>query len=275
MSCEYHSRLDHIARYVREELNEDEQEKFEEHYLGCDACLQSLKFVQKTAVTMQHYGASIFAPQPIRHFVLSDNWVGAIKTWWDDLPISAQWKSAAPAFAMYLLLIGALSLGYHFSSKIKGHSLPHESDATLSGGTNTGFSLQHLPWTIAKESAGDTALFNRLTAIQANYQKQQYALAADRLVEVVRDFPGSNDARLFLGINQLHNDQTPEASANLNEVLKSNPDDDAALWYLAQSYVKESRLVEARQPLGGLVKQKNSFYYPKAVALLDKIKKLQ
>jgi len=273
MFCTYHNRLDYIADYVRGELADDEQEKFEIHYLACDECLDAVRFMEKTSLTMRHYGSRIFAAIP------QTNWLDHLKNWWEELPLSQQWKTAIPALATYLLFVGIISAGYYwFNSGMKISQHPSHQDR--SGGmvqdTSNGplVEVQHFNWTQPAADITEPALLNRLAEIQPIYQAHDYQLAADRLTQVVQDFPQSLEARLFLGISQLHLKHSTAAVQNLEKALQIRPEYAPAQWYVTQGYLIQNRFVEARQQLAALMKQQDPHFRKSAEQCLKKLNKL-
>jgi predicted negative regulator of RcsB-dependent stress response len=272
MSCTYQNRLDYIADYVRGALPELEQETFEAHYLGCDECLANIRVMEKTVFAMRRYGASIFAPQI--------TWSDRLKIWWEELPLSQQWKSAIPAFATYLVIIGALSTGYWWlKSSLPAGGFGHKESGEIA--TNVGnkslTELKHFDWTQLTPNAAEPELVNRLAEIQPIYQEKKYPQAAEQLTEVVEKFPHSIEARLFLGISQLflNHQNTRNAIQNLETIIQAHPDHAPARWYLAKGYIKENRFDEARQQLTALKKQNHYSFGPQAEQLLAKLNHLK
>ncbi len=270
MSCAYQNRLDHIADYVRGALPESEQETFEAHYLGCDECLANIRVMERTVFAMRRYGASIFAP-PI-------TWSDRLKIWWEELPLSQQWRSAIPALATYVLIIGVLSTGYWWlKSSLPAGGFGHkESGEIATNAANKSLAeLKHYDWTQPAPNITDPELVNRLAEIQPIYQKKNYPLAVERLTAVVQDFPQSLEARLFLGISQLflNHQNTRNAIQNLETIIQANPDHAPARWYLAKGYIKENRFDAARQQLAALKKQNDLAFGPQAEQLLAKLNK--
>jgi tetratricopeptide (TPR) repeat protein len=276
MSCAYQNRLDYIADYVRGGLTEDEQETFEAHYLGCDECFSAVRFAEKTSLVMRHYGARLFAPPKIFAPSSPTNWLHHVNTWWKNLPISQQWKTAIPAFATYVLLVGILSGGYFWlKSGMEDGDSPFTPYYERSGGlvNETGaVDVRPLDWAMS-EAAADTALVNRLITIRTFYQARDYRAVVDRLTRVTSEFPQSPEIHLIIGISQFHLNQTSEAIKNLEKVLQAYPDLASAQWYLTQSLLREHRFVEARQQLAALMKQHDPHYTKLAAQCLEKLNK--
>ncbi|MDZ7361717.1 MAG: tetratricopeptide repeat protein [candidate division KSB1 bacterium] len=271
MSCAYHNRLDYIADYVRDELPDDEQEKFETHYLACDKCLEAVRFMEKTSLAMRHYGSRIFAPIP------QTSWLDRLKIWWGELPLSQQWKDAIPAFATYLLFVGIMSVGYYlFNYGIMSDSSSHQdrSGGMMQDASNVAlYEVQHFNWDQPPANTTEPALLNSLAEIQPIYQAHDYKLAAARLTQVVQDFPHSLEAHLFLGISQLRLKQASDAIQNLEKALQIRPDYAPAQWYLSQGYLMQDRFVEARQQLAALMKQQDPHFKKLAERSLQKLNK--
>jgi len=272
MLCTYQNRLDYIADYVRGALPETEQETFEAHFLGCDECLANIRLLEKTTFTMRHYGASIFAP-PI-------TWSDRLKIWWEELPLSPQWKSAIPALATYLLIIGILSTGYAWlkpNLPIGGFGHTESGEITTSSKNLALVDLQHYDWAQPTPTTAPPELLNQLTEAQRFYQEHDYRSAASRLAPLVEQFPQSLEARLYLGLSQLLPNYTHTALAikNLEILIQSHPDQAAARWYLTQGYINKNRFDAARQQLTALKKQGDPFFGPQAENLLAKLNNLK
>jgi hypothetical protein len=272
MSCTYHNRLDYIADYVRDQLPDDEQEKFEIHYLACDECLDAVRFMEKTSLAMRHYGSRIFAPIP------QTRWLDHLKTWWNELPLSQQWKEAIPAFATYLLFVGIMSVGYYWfksGMKMSQHPLHQDRSGGMVQDASTGplVEVQHFNWTQPPANTTAPALLNSLAEIQPIYQAHDYQLAAERLTQVIQEFPQSFEAHLFLGISQLHLKHAAAGIQNLEKALQIRPEYAPAQWYLSQGYLMQDRFVEARQQLAALRKQQDPHFRELAERSLQKLNK--
>lgn len=271
MLCTYQNRLDDIADYVRGTLPETEKEMFEAHYVGCNACLDNLRMMEKTAFAMRHYGRTIFAGGA------KSTWPERLKTWWEELPLSPQWKSAIPALATYMVIIGILSTGYAW---LKPHvplgswGLTESSEITTSPANLALVDLQPYEWAPIVPNAAAPEMNNQLAEARRFYQNGDYAAAANRLTPLVKQFPESVEARLYLSISQLflNHTNTSLAIKNLEILIKSHPDHAAARWYLAQGYIKKNRIDTARQQLTALKKQGDPLFSPQVEELLKKLK---
>jgi tetratricopeptide (TPR) repeat protein len=278
MSCAYQNRLDFIADYVRGGLTEDEQEGFEAHYLGCEECFNTVRSVEKTALVFRHYGARLFAPSKALVPPSPTNWLHHVSTWWTNPPLSPRWRHAIPAIAAYAMVVVILSGGYIWlKSKLQNGDQSMMPHYERSGGLLTeseAVDLRPLEWALSRaRAAADTALANRLANIRPLYQVQDYRAVADRLTYVSPEFPRSPEIQLIYGISQLHLNQASEASKNLEKVLQAYPDLASAQWYLAQSFFRENRFVDARQQLAALMKQQDPHYTKLAAESLEKLNK--
>ncbi|MCG3121189.1 MAG: hypothetical protein ALAOOOJD_04189 [bacterium] len=276
MSCAYHDRLAHIADYVRGELPESEQENFEIHYLACDECLKAVRFLEKTAFTIHHYGADIFATAQAP---AKTKWLDHLNTWWEDIPLSQQWKAAIPAFATYVVVVCMLALGYSWvdeNLKLSAPSLNEKSSKFMPEVLDDSLvEWQHYDWQQPVTATDDTALYNRLVNVRTIYQARRYHLAADQLAVIVQDHPQADAARLFLGISQFHLRHPTAAIQNLEQVLQSSlelsPEHSAARWHLAQCYLLQSKFDAARQQLTALVKTNDAQFSALAKASMGKL----
>jgi tetratricopeptide (TPR) repeat protein len=288
MSCHYEkTRLDLAIDYVRGDLPEDKQDRFEAHYLECEECFSAVRFAEKTAVTMHHYGASIFAPAPAfkpasaKLLAAKPDWLTKLQDEWEDIrrAFSTQWKTAVPALATYVLLIAALGWGYHLltsSSQLAHQNAGLDSPGAMvpesSAGQGSGLAQsQPLAWLISNETKANAALYARLEAVQPLYEYHNYFSAAEKLAEIVKDFPEAIEGYLYLGVIQVRENQPAEAIKNLGKVLELNPQHPAAQWYLAQGHLMQGDLAEAQSLLAALADRHDSQYGKPAAALLQRI----
>jgi hypothetical protein len=281
MSCPYEDRLDIVADYVRGDLPENEQEAFEIHYVGCEECYRTLRFVEKAAHTIYHYGNSIFAPKAaVKKFAWSESFQ-KLKTAFIEFSIPEQWKSAAEALAAYALIVAVLSVAFHWikpgaQEKTPATYVERESIFGPQRSTNklgTLPPLQPLNWMTMAAPTENAELFTRLDSIRPIYQKGDYQLAAKYLDLLAKNYPQSVEIHLYLGISQLLAHQPTAAVQNLEKVLQANPDHSPAQWYLAHGYLGQRRRTEAQNLLTTLVKKQDPEYSRSAEALLKKIQK--
>jgi hypothetical protein len=233
---------------------------------------------------MHHFGATVFAPasaNSTRAFIPL-GWPEKVKNWWNDFVSSIEWKTAAPSFAAYALLVAVLSIGYYwiFSNPEMAHKLPGHMDrpsAMLPESRQIAdlTRLQPPDWSIAETMQTNPELFNRLIEVQPLYKNYNHFLAAEKLAEIVNDYPESIEANFYLGISQLRIAQPVEAIASFHNVLGLNPEHEAAQWYLAQGYLMESNVAEAQNWLTVLADKHNSQYGQSAIQLLKAIDKIQ
>jgi tetratricopeptide (TPR) repeat protein len=281
MSCQFKkTSLDYAAKYVRGDLPEAEQEIFEAHYLGCEECFSAVRFAEKVSVTMQHYGASIFAPAPARPVLAKPDWLMKLKTELEDLyfAFSREWRTAVPALATYVLLAVALGFGYYkltSSSQLAHEQAFHieQPSAMLPAGQTGLAQLQPLAWSISEATEANKPLSERLATAKVLYQNHNYFLAAERLAEVAKDFPESIEVHLYLGISQLRAGQPTEGIESLRRVLVLSPNYAAAQWYIAQAYLVQGDSVAAQSWLAQLADQHDPQYGQSAQMLLKKIAK--
>jgi tetratricopeptide (TPR) repeat protein len=284
--CRYQQkRFDYAANYIRGELTEVEAEAFEAHYLTCEECFSAIRFVEKTAVTMNHFGASIFAPASANsaHAFAPLGWPEKVKNWWNDFVSSIEWKTAAPSFAVYVLLVAALSIGYYWifsSPPMAYHKLPSHVDrpsAMLPEPSKIADlpQLQPLAWSISEATKANAMLFPRLNEVQPLYENYNHFLAAERLAKLSTISRNQLRRTLYLGVSQLRLTQPAEAIASFRKVLELNPEHAAARWYLAQGYLMQNNVTEAQSLLATLAKNQDSQYGQPAVQLLKDIDKIQ
>lgn len=276
MSCAYRNRLDFIADYVQGGLTDNEKETFEAHYLGCDECLNTVRFVEKASFVMRHHGARVFAASKASAPSTPTIWLHHLNTWWRSLPISQRWKDTIPALATYALVVVVMSGGYFLlKSMIQNGVQPMIPHHEHSGGLITeagAVDMRPLEWAISS-AAADTALANRLAILRPLYQAQDYRAVANRLTHMSPQFPQSPELQLIFGISRFHLNQAPEAIKNLENVLQAYPDLAPAQWYLAQCFLREHRSADARQQLAALMKQQDPHYTKLAAQSLEKLSK--
>ncbi|MDZ7343535.1 MAG: tetratricopeptide repeat protein [candidate division KSB1 bacterium] len=277
MSCPYEDRLGYIASYVQGNLSESEQEIFEMHYIGCDACLRTLRFVERTTIAIHHSGESIFTPTTRAPKTAWSGGLQELKMKVREFFASEQWKRAVPAFAS-LLLIAAMSAGYYWLRSNASTRMDWES-ALVHPSSTTSIAklaqLQHLAWPTTEIATDKFALQAKLAEVRPVYQTQKdYLTAADRLTQIAKDFPEVVEVHLYLGVSQLFANRTLEAIRSLRQTLELNPQRAEAQWYLAQAYLLQAQPEQAKAALISLSGKPNSRYAKQAAALLEKLNKL-
>jgi tetratricopeptide (TPR) repeat protein len=279
MSCQYKkTRFDLAAKYLQGVLPEADQEAFEAHYLVCEECFSAVRFAEKVAVTMHHYGASIFAPAPARLVATKPVWLVKLKSEVEDIyfAFSREWRTAVPALAAYVLLAVALGFGYYklnSSSQLAHEQIHHieRPSAMLPTGQTGLAQLQPLAWSISEATKAHKPLSEKLATAEVLYRNYNYFLAARELAEIANAFPESFETHLYLGISQLRSGQPAEGINSLRRVLELNPNHAAAQWYIAQAYLVQGDSVAAQSWLIMLAEQRDPKYGQGAQTLLKKI----
>lgn len=278
MSCKFkNTSFDHAARYVRGDLPEADLETFEAHYLMCEECFSAVRFAEKVAVTMHHYGASIFAPAPAKPVAAKPEWLVKLKDEWEDLyfAFAREWRTAVPALAAYVLLAVVLGAGYYkLNSNTQEQTSPLGRSSAMLPTSKTGLGqLQPLAWSISDAAAANKPLSRKLDAAKALYQNHNYFLAAKMLAEIANEFPESVETHLYLGISQVRTGHLTEGMVSLRRALELNPQYGAAQWYLAQVYLVQGDSITAQSWLTQLADQRDPKYGQGAYMLLQKIAK--
>lgn len=60
MKCDLINRESLISKYLMNELSEDENLKFEEHYFKCEECFNELKAAEETLNLIKDEGSTLF-----------------------------------------------------------------------------------------------------------------------------------------------------------------------------------------------------------------------
>ncbi len=278
MSCIYHDRLEVIAAYARHELSEQEQEKFEAHYLGCEDCSREILLMEKTQLAMNHYGAAIFARAPKSLFSLSLTealqktryWLGNVAATW----LQESW----PALAGYALLVITLGLGYAWLSRQEANSsTPNTTDASTS--LTTSSPAIKAPATLTPP-AWPEALYAKLAqksspaewqAARTSYIREDYKRAAGRLEQLLQKNPEAKRLQLFLGVSLLRIGEFSAASLQLEDFIAQHPEDLAAYWFLSEAYLAQNVPDKAEPLLRMLSSSHDSLYIKLASQRLDSL----
>lgn len=229
MSCTYRDRNETILAYVRQELNAQTQEVFEEHYFACEECASDVLFYEKSLLVMQGQGGIVFARPKQRRVEL----LTTVQLFLNRLAgkLALQWGEggAVRAFAGYALLIVFLSASsfglYHASGFSSSH---REVDAGVAPlGVTTPLNapeIDHIAWKQDLILTQDPALQARLEAIRRAYENEKnYAAAGEGLAELLNaNAPLDARARLFVAVCLIKQNRKEEATGQL-ETLSLDP----------------------------------------------------
>lgn len=277
MSCVYHDHPEVIAAYARHELSEQEQEKFEAHYLGCEDCSRELFLIEKTRLAMNYHGAVIFAraPQSLSSFSLTER-LQKIRYWFGN---AAAWlQESWPALAGYALLVMTLGVGYTWLS----HQEANKSTPNVTEASTSPVGSQHSPqipahltqpdWpqelymNTAKQSSPPEWQTARRSYINKNYKR-----AAIGLEQLLQKNPGARRLQLFWGVSLLRIGEFTAARAQLEDFAAQHPEDLAAAWFLSETYLAQNSPDKAEPLLRKLSSSGDSLYVKPASNQLDSL----
>jgi len=231
MSCTFRDRSETILAYVRQELNSEAQEAFEEHYFVCEECASDVLFYEKTLLAMQGQGGIVFARPPkrrheflasIQHLV--NRWNGKFALVWGE-------GGAVRALAGYALLIvflGSSSFWLLKAARTSSEANRHEVDAvvvpSLVTAPHDAPPATHLDWPQNLQLTENPALQARLEAIQRTYQiDKDYQTAGEALARVISaTVEISDDLKIFLAVCLINQNRSAEATGLLKTITSNS-----------------------------------------------------
>lgn len=106
------------------------------------------------------------------------------------------------------------------------------------------------------------------------YQKKNYAECIPLFNELLSSNPEDNDLKLGLGISHFKLDETASAHQQFDEIINDRDPflQDKAKWYKALTFLKESKIVEAKKLLVILKQNPSNDHYKDAKTLLEELK---
>jgi hypothetical protein len=235
--CKGRPAEEYIESYVQGTLPEAEARKFEEHYFDCPRCLAEVEALQAVAMQLgarPRVDQKAPIPWPRRVSVLSAIaalLIGGVFVFRElHAPAGpAVAVSPAPAAGTPAPAPGVSSPASAAASGIADLSIPVFQTSTLRGpGRNVHF------------AAGMQA-----------YSRKDWLLAAKDLAQVPADDADGSAARFYAGICQMKLGHLPAATAVLQSVADGgdSPQQEAALYYLAQTALLNNDVAEARRDL--------------------------
>lgn len=277
MSCIYHDRLEVIAAYARHELSEQEQEKFEAHYLGCEDCSREIFLMEKSQLAMNHYGAAIFARAPKSLFSLSLTEALQKTRYWFGNVAAAWLQESWPALAGYALLVITLGIGYTWLSRQEANS---STPSTTDASTSLTPSSHSIKTSALNPPAWPEELYAKLAresspaewqAARTSYIKEDYKRAAGRLEQLLQKNPEARRLQLFWGVSLLRIGEFSAASVQLEDFTAQHPEDLAAAWFLSEAYLAQNSPDKAEPLLRKLSSSRDSLYIKLASQRLDSL----
>lgn len=233
-----------LEAYLQGTLPEDEAQKFEEHYFDCSICLAQVEAMQAVAKKL---AAEPRAPQkkPIQwpsRIVIRFAALGAIAAMLlvgfvvlrfksESKPADVASVPAAPVApaSVATAQTPAPSLAASSLSRLADLTLPAFQGANLRGQSRN----PHF-------DAGMKA-----------YSSQEYERAVKQLSQVPKQDEDALGAKFYTGVCQMQLKEYPEAKAALRSVADAgdSPEQEAALYYLAQTALLSDNPDEARRAL--------------------------
>ena len=250
MDCDRVAREEILEGYLTGRLNEQDRDAFEQHYLGCTRCSDTLQTFQAIREELQRTGASI-EPTPTRSF--------------------APWMAAAGLAAAVLLAFAVSMWMRQAPAVISGGGspdapsrteLPKEPQAEEpKASVAPELSLEQLarieppryePLRLRGVPDEATARFQRG---MARYRKGDYAGAADDLRGAAELEPDGAHILFFLGISHFMLGQDDVAVDRLQATIALGDSSylEDAHWYLAKAFLRRREVGAARAHLKTLV----------------------
>lgn len=262
-----------ITLYELGKLREDQQERFEQHLMDCDFCLQELQALSPTIAALRNqreelvlalhnsgvsYAAQKRALLASRHPVRFSLWK-RISEMVEDLVIP---RELIPAVVVTAALVFLLIIPP--STQMDNPYLPY-------------ISFQKAPYSQGTlRSAAASEADQEFVLGMQQYLRSDYPAAIHYLSKAIELNPEEGEFLLYLGICYYLNRQAEPAieTLTLAEQATVYSLNSRARWYLAQSYLLACRAEEAQPILEGLSDQKRD-YSQDADKLLKKIRSIQ
>ncbi|MCL4708897.1 zf-HC2 domain-containing protein [bacterium] len=281
MSCVYHDQPEVIAAYARHELPEQEQEKFEAHYLGCEDCSRELFLIEKTRLAMNQHGAVIFAraPKSLSSLSLTET-LQKIRYWFGNA--AAAWlQESWPALAGYALLVITLGVGYTWLSH---QEAKRATTNTADAGTSLTTSPHSTKTSALNPPAWPEELYAKLAqqsspaewqAARQSYIDKDYRPAAERIEQLLQKNPEAKRLQLFWSVSLLRIGDFTAASMQLEDFVAQYPQDLAATWFLSEAYLAQNSPDKAKPLLRKLSSSGDSLYVKLASNQLESLSSAQ
>lgn len=229
MSCTNRDRNETILAYVRQELNAQAQEVFEEHYFMCEECASDVLFYEKSILAMQGQGGIVFARPKQRRLewltrlqLFINRWTGKLELLWGE-------GGTVRVLAGYALLIVFLSGSTYWLFHVSGLNFSNrEMDAVVAPGLTPSprdeQKSEHIEWRQGLLLSEDSALQARLDTIRRAYEDEKnYAVAGEGLAQLLNtDASIDARARLFFAVCLMKQNRIVEAKGQL-EMLSLDP----------------------------------------------------
>jgi len=245
--------------YLAGRLPPEEAEAYEEHYFGCDRCLEELQFHKALAAELREHGEELFAgeiageraAEARGESVASDR---ARRGWfslpdWLTSPRPA-WGLAAAAAVALLMVVVLTGRGPDRAERLRDLWTPVAYPyvaAELRGGT-------------------DPTAFEQG---MEHYQAGRYTEAAEPLALHVEGDPEDHEAFFYLGVSRLLSEEPEVAVADLERARRLVPSSKLYLWYLAQAELEAERPDDAERHLRELTASQGEFAEDAARLLVE------
>jgi TolA-binding protein len=244
MNCEEVEREDIVVAYVSGRLPDETRDLFEEHYFGCDQCLQQVECARLAREVL-------VARPPAKSF---------------------PWK---PLAAIAAILIAAIAVGTAVVPKhqtVVGTPSPaNPPDSSPRYDMLARFDPP--PYKPSVLRGAETAGRPFRDAMQ-RYSAKDFTGAVQALHSVVTANAGLTEARYYLGLSELLSGDRDSGAADLELVIAAGdtPYQSEARFYLAKALLAAKKVAGARRQLETLVSQQSEFA-PRATEILNQLPK--
>ncbi|HKF50302.1 MAG TPA: tetratricopeptide repeat protein [Terracidiphilus sp.] len=238
-----------LERYVDGTLPDEEAGKFEEHYFSCPVCLSEVEALQSVREQLNRNPIPI---RPVRRLFA-----------WPVLTVSFGAVAAA-------LVAGVITLHMieHPSGPVQQNAVqaPNAAVKPAAPTPPPQIAESHVPADLAHladlrmpeyhvstlRGADEASAFDGAMKI---YAAGNCADAVSQLARVDQQSPDFLAARFYLGTCQMHDGHLDAASRTLRQVAAAgdSPQQEAALYYLAQIALKQSDAAGARKNLNKVI----------------------
>jgi tetratricopeptide (TPR) repeat protein len=233
-------------------LSKSEEERFEEHYFDCPVCLEYLEAVEAVASQLEQNPVKV-EPVPARQLTAGWRWA---------------WVFAGATVVIAIGFVSFIGMQHPTAPSVLTVKAPVKTQAPEVPRPTEKVSVTGpaqladvaIPAYTAMALRGESRDEHFLAGMKA-YQAGGYGEATTDLAQVPAESRDGLTARFYLGACQMHLNQLNRASATLNAIVAAgdSPEQEAALYYLAQIALVRHQVAEARMYLSRTIELHGDF----------------
>jgi tetratricopeptide (TPR) repeat protein len=228
--------------YVEGTLSKSESECFEEHYFDCPVCLEYLEALEAVESQLERNPVKVVS-LPVRQVSAGRRWI---------------WRLAGAAAAIAIGLVGFKVMQHPVAPPVLTARTPLLAQASVApkpmekARSVTAERLVDLtaPAYAAINLRGEYRDKSMISGMEA-YQKSRYGEAVADLAQVPEKSLDGPAARFYMGASQMLQNQLDQASATFSSIAEAgdSPEQEGALYYLAQIALRRNQVAQARMYL--------------------------